>query len=420
MKETLKKYDIITKILSVFAAIILWIYVMNSINPVQTMSYNGFTVQLQGEEQILNAYSLSVIDGEKSTASIKITGTRNQLLSMKTSEVKVVADISGLTESGTYEVPYTVQLPNSLLSVESKTPKTISVTVDKIVSKSIKIESVVKGSSGKDYLYKDPELSDTSLTITGPESEIDKVDHAEIIVAADNLTYNLKHDYDIMLLNAKGNEVHSPNITKSISAITVNMPVYQKKSLTLRADVNYTSDITEDQVSLSFSPKSVTVYGSESALKDLSSLTVAKIDISKYKNGDTIDFTVDLPDNVYLLDDGDTSGKITIQINSETTKSTKTTETTKTIAVTTINLTDTAAEGQGKNTTLLTDSLDITLKGLESTLDAVSTNDITASVSFDSSTLEAGTQNVPVQITIDQTDVEVEGEYTVKIEVEDM
>ena len=410
VRETLKKYDVITKVLSVFAAVILWIYVMNNINPVQTMSYNGFSVKLQGEEEILNAYSLSVISGSDISVSIKISGTRNQLISMKTAEVKVVADISGLTEPGTYDVPYTVQLPNSLLTVESKSPDTIPITVDKIISKSVKIETEVKGSASSEYQYREPELSDSTLTISGPAEEVNQIDHALVVITADRLTANLKQDYDIFLVDEDGKEVRSPNITKSISAVTVLLPVDQKKTLSLQANVTYTDEITEDMVDLKFSPKTVTVYGSASKLAELKTLTVAEIDLAKHQNGDEIPFEIELPDGVSLADSSSQKGTITISIEQEETKE---------FDVSNVQIQDSAVEAERKATTVKTNSISVTVKGRQSALDALKESDITGTIALDSSSLTAGLYKLPVEFALpSDMQASIQGEYTAEVEVD--
>ena len=62
MSNWFTKHDILTKLLSVMAAIILWSYFMSVQNPTRTVEYRDIAVQLTGVDQLYNSYNLKVVE----------------------------------------------------------------------------------------------------------------------------------------------------------------------------------------------------------------------------------------------------------------------------------------------------------------------------------------------------------------------
>ena len=59
MRKWIVQHDVLTKLLSVVAAFILWSYFMGSQNPSRTLEYKDISVQLTGVDQLYNNYKMS-------------------------------------------------------------------------------------------------------------------------------------------------------------------------------------------------------------------------------------------------------------------------------------------------------------------------------------------------------------------------
>ena len=54
MRKWITQHDVLTKLLSIVAAFILWSYFMGAQNPKRTLEYKDIAVQLTGVDQLYN------------------------------------------------------------------------------------------------------------------------------------------------------------------------------------------------------------------------------------------------------------------------------------------------------------------------------------------------------------------------------
>ena len=105
MKQWLKKYDLLTLIISFVLAVGLWCYVMNQENPTRTLEYRNINVQLQGADDLYNTYNLSVIEGAESTIDVRVSAQNSRLANLTASQIKVVANLKdSISTPGTYDL----------------------------------------------------------------------------------------------------------------------------------------------------------------------------------------------------------------------------------------------------------------------------------------------------------------------------
>lgn len=407
-----KSYRIITMAFSVLAAFILWMFVMNDLNPSKSITYNGFAVTLTGAEQIHNAYGLSVIQGQDSTVSLELTGARNQHLDLKADRIKVTADISGLTTPGTYELPYDVQLPTSLLNVSAKNPETIQVTVDKIIRKIVPVEIGFEGKTTGEYYYEQPAADEETVAIKGPMEEVSRVKTAYVAVSASNLVQTTSQDYEYVLLDEEGNEVRSPNITKESESVRVTVPVRLTKTVPVKVDIHYEEGIEPDDVTVRLDREEVSIRGNVNGVNSITELVAGTVNTIDVQGTKTVEFKLQLPEGVSFADGSASTVKATVTVKRDTMK---------TYFVDDILITDTAEDERKKNVTLRTQMINVQISGAEEELARLTADDLSVRLSLDSSEYIAGNYSAPVEVTAAAGfDVKVVGSYSVNITVEDI
>ena len=78
MRKWITQHDVLTKLLSIVAAFILWSYFMGAQNPTRTLEYKDISVQLTGVNQLYNNYNLKIIEGADATVDVKVSGSTNR------------------------------------------------------------------------------------------------------------------------------------------------------------------------------------------------------------------------------------------------------------------------------------------------------------------------------------------------------
>ena len=87
MRKWITQHDVLTKLLSIVAAFILWSYFMGAQNPKRTLEYKDIAVQLTGVDQLYNNYNLKIIEGADATVDVKVSGSTNRLATLTASTV---------------------------------------------------------------------------------------------------------------------------------------------------------------------------------------------------------------------------------------------------------------------------------------------------------------------------------------------
>lgn len=410
VRNWLKKYDIITKVLSLLAALVLWMYVMGVENPSRTLEYSGIHVQLLGADKLFNAYNLSIIDGEDSEVTLKITDKSDQMAKLTSNQIKITADLTKyITSPGKYSIPYDVVLPVSSMRVENKNPATIEVVVDKIVTKSIPVELNVSGTPANGFIYEEAQSSHRYVSIEGPDKEIAQIQAARVDVSADKLSATQKTGYEYALINSDGNEVRSENISRKTPMVTVTLPVKKLSEVPLKVTLLPSASVDSSLVTTTITPETVKILGDAKAVDSVSAISVGSIDLAKAKDGEIYEFPIKLPSGIKLAQGQPAGAKVQIKIDGLVSRQ---------FSIGTIQIEDTSSAENKKLLTLKTQTLTVTVKGQNSALSGLSENNIHAIINLDSSKLEEGQHTLPVTVTVtSESDVTVEGSYTASVEV---
>lgn len=403
MRKWIVQHDVLTKLLSVVAAFILWSYFMGSQNPSRTLEYKDISVQLTGVDQLYNNYNLRIIEGADSTVDVKVSGSTNRLATLTASQIKVQADVSeSITAPGTYQLPYTVILPESGMTCESKTPDSITVVVDEIETKKIPVSVKLSKEAAKNYIFGDPQLSTKTVKVSGPATVVDEIATAVVDVDTGGLKQTLTDNFSYKLVNSKGTQVDTTNISREVSSVTVTLPVKEVKSVPLAVTVSPDEDASG--ISTTISPKSVKIIGDPATVDTIDSIALGAINATTAENGDTHEFDIEAPTGVSLYDGQPTSATVTVSVDKNTTKS---------YTITDITLNDTDKDADA-TVTLNTQSLTVTLTGSQKQLDAIDASDIQAVAELSSKELSDGEHTIGV--TVSSPDgTTVNGNYSVKI-----
>lgn len=405
MKNWIVKHDIFTKILSVLAAIIFWSYFMGIQNPTRTLEYKNISVQLTGVDELYNSYNLKIISGADAAVDVRVSGSSNRLATLTVSQIKVTADVSdSITAPGTYDVTYQVILPESGMTCVSSSPKTISVTVDRIETKTVPVSVQLSEDAAAGYVFEDPVLSVDTVEVSGPESELQSVASAMIQIDTADLTDTLTDNYSYRLIDKDGAAVDATNITRTVAGIGVTIPVKRVKTVPL--EVTLSPQDSEGDITATISPEEVEIIGDPSAVDTVDSITLGAININTASDGDTFDFAISAPTGVQLTDGQPTTATVSVDVDDAGEQ---------TYTVTDIRLNDIKNDETAK-VSLETTSLEVRLSGSKRLLDSISTANIHAVVEIASADLSDGKHTIGATINSPDNSTVI-GTYSVTIEI---
>ena len=196
-------------------------------------------------------------------------------------------------------MPVKVRSNDSEITVMNKTPSSISLYIDKIVTVSKPISISYDGTLGTEY-YIDKEntkISPESAIIKVPELVASQI--SEILVSVDmtGTKSDIRGKYKGIALDRSGEEVYSDNLTFVTEEINVEIPVLKKKVVPIKLD-----NIPEN-VTFTLSEETVEVAGPDEKVAALQNVMGYINDYNEESTQSSYSVTVKIPDGFVAVDE---------------------------------------------------------------------------------------------------------------------
>ena len=154
------------------------------------------------------------------------------------------------------------------------------------------------------YILYDTELSKETVTLSGPSTEIDKVETCTAEVThKGELTDSVTLDTALRFYTKSGSEVKFEYTNLEESSVEVTLEVYKMATLPVSVSfINAPRNFDPSVLVYSLSKQTLNVAGPESQIEKLSTLSVGTIDLSTFALNKVYELPIELPGNIRLLD----------------------------------------------------------------------------------------------------------------------
>lgn len=177
-KQNKSKADILPKIFSVLAAVILWFYVVDLRTTTDEITVYGVPISINNFSE---NDGLDIVSGKDFTVDVEVRGNKSELGMVSAQDIYASVDMNGVDRAGTHKLDVDVVSLKKGVTVVNKSVSRISVTVDKNASAVVPIELVMLYTIEEDvYEMKSPVMSFESVQITGPQNIVDTVVKAKV------------------------------------------------------------------------------------------------------------------------------------------------------------------------------------------------------------------------------------------------
>lgn len=390
------KSKLVSMAVALLASLCLWFYVVTVVNQeVSNQPINDVSVTFYGADQIRADSNLVITDGADTTVNLRVTCSRSTLQKLSSSNISLIVDVSRIKEPGEYSLPFTFSLPSGVSNSDvtfKGAPTAIDFTVERFASKTVSVRGILDGSVESGYYAASMECSPNEVLLEGPESQINSVSYAQVILSQDNLTETVIQSCPITLIGDNGETVDATNITVTangtvVDSIEVRQPVLQMKEIPVVVEFMDGGGVTADDMLYSCDPQTITVAGEPEVLEKTNQLTITKVDLSQFIDPIAQDIPVALPNGLVNVTELE---NVFVDISVNTTR----------IGSKTLRVTDivTVNEPEGYNVNVMTMQLTVTVRGPIDEVNALEAEDLQAVI--DASSLHEGTQSAPVAIEV--------------------
>ena len=409
-----QKENGITMVLCIIAAICIWFYVMSIDSPTATETFSSVGVTVLNDRDLTIETPLTPISGTGSVIEVKLKGRKTLLNDLRAEDIEAYVDVGDVQSTGKAVYPVIVEAPEGTV-IEDYYPREITVYMDKRSIVSVPVEAQLKQYSlvsGYTVNLFSPTLSIDSVQVSGPESELKKIDSARLVVSfPGTITRSFSSTGPLTLVDENGNEVNTKYLTLSETEATAKYYVYTTKQIDLNVAYKY-GYFAENGTKVTVSPNRVTVKGTVENLDELESHLVATIDETQITEDGVHSYQLKLPDGVELVGENVTD---TVSINIRFTDAALGRVHVPASQIEIINL------PEGKNAEILDKTLLVNVRGVKLSAKNLSARDF--SVVVDASLATAnGEQYVPVSVAVrdgNTAALYTVGDYSIQLRISD-
>ena len=401
------KSKFLTALLSALIALGIWLYVVTVVSPNSDKQYHGVPVVTQGEV-LLHDRGLMITDTDISAVALHLEGSRLDLNKLSSANITVTVDVSKIYEPGTHSLAYSVTFPGDVaqnaVNVLSKTPGTVTVEVEERISKAVPVDIQYIGNVADNFMAdkENKTLDYTEVNITGPKSSVDQIEKAQINVDLEGRNESISEQFAYTLCNAQGDPVDAQMVTTDVARVNLTLKIMRVKEIALLVNVIDGGGATALTSDVVVTPDTIWISGSDNLLEGMDKLEIGTIDLAEIPEDQTLTFPIKLPEGI-TDETGVTEATVEVRFPDLATKTL------------TVNNISTINVPNGWEAELLTQALEIQVRGPKDKIEALKADSLRVSADFTET--ELGTVKVKVVITASDPDIGAVGSYTVSATV---
>ncbi|MDD6255585.1 MAG: CdaR family protein [Eubacteriales bacterium] len=381
-----RRRRIITAIVSVIIAVVLWMYVVNQENPTVDRTFSNIKVEYINEDELTNN-DLAIKTADIQYVKVTVTGRRSTLVDLESSDIVATADLSSCVSGENY-LDVSIKTPN-MVELKKISPAQVKVDIDKIVSSDADINVKFSGSAEDGYQPVATRQAFDTVEMTGARQVLKtvvginaEIKTSDLSTASKNLTAKL------VPVDKDGKKVD--NVTLSKSEMSVWAQLYKVKDVKLNTSVTGSLDdgLTLEKFD---APDTIKIAADTAAVDSIDSVSAEPVSLSGISDDTAVTLTIDYPDGTAAAE-----GYETIEADISVSKMSEKTLTLDTGNITVNNL------GSLLDLKFNSPNIKVTLSGPSSALSEISDDDIV--MTLDASKLTEGKQTADVAVSFKNSD----------------
>jgi len=255
----LKNIDI--KLLSLFFAIILWLYIAGGENPILS------------EDLVIKEFPVNV--------SIGIKGPKNIINNISPGQISGIVNFSEISKEGLYKLEVEVAAPKRT-QITRIIPSEIKVEVERILTKDVEVEYSLIGIPEKGFsLADEPQFNPPKVKIIGAKSVLESIKQTICAIDISGIKEDLNKKIKVRAVGVNGNDIKEVKIEPDIVEVSISLTRgYPEKQLAVKPKIvgkpapgYYISEILS-------SPDEIKIFGNYSKINSIEFLETIPIDVS--------------------------------------------------------------------------------------------------------------------------------------------
>lgn len=263
------------KILSVLGAILLWIIVINIDDPVISRVYAGIPVEIVNSSAITDEGKTFEVENGSDVISVVISAERSVIEELTKENIKATADMRNITFMNNVPIEVrTNRFSDKINSISAKEAN-LSVIIEDRKEKQLKLSVITEGEVAQGYISGAIKPVVDVIKVTGPESKVNRISVAEIMVDLTDMNESYTTSCPIILRSPDGQYVDEPSVNVSMSEVRTDVEILETKEIPVTA--GFTGSAApgfSPTGTVICEPSSIVVAGKGSTFNNLSSVKI--------------------------------------------------------------------------------------------------------------------------------------------------
>jgi YbbR domain-containing protein len=279
--------------------------------------------------------------------------------------VRAVVDLSELS-AGPHNVPVQVQIVQRPVEIVSYSPSSVDVSLDLLLNRSLPIKLETTGEPAIGYRAETPVLNKSSVTISGSETLVKRVQDVRAVLDISQVQEDIERTLTLQAVDS--NDIPITGITMNPDRVVVTQKITQRggyRNVVVKVDTNGNIANGYRLTNISAYPPTVTVFSADPKLVENlpGYVETAPINLAGMRDDKDIRVSLTLPPGVSIVGDQ----TVNVQIGVSTIESSVTLNY---MRVEVVGL------GQGLNTKISPETVDVILSGPIPLLDTIKASDV--------------------------------------------
>ena len=398
-------------VLSLLISVTIWVAISFSDTNETASTVSNIPIQINLSEDAADN-GLRIFTGNDQKAAVTVSGNRLSIGSISSDDIIVSAPTAGtISTTGTYPLSLTAKKANSSDRFEitsTVSPSVITIFVDKYKESQFDIINKLTYKVSKGY-HAVLTTSAESITVSGPQSEVDKVASVGIVgKIGGELKENTSLECEVKLFDNSGSVITSNLLSLSDEKVTANFSVLPYKEVPVKLAFENSPTLLNMEYYSNILPDTIKIAAKQEILDKLTAISTVPIDFSTLKNR-SYDFEqkLDIPSKCVNISDIDT---VDVKLNFSSLK-------TRRLRVSGEYIKVTGLSGE-YSYSIATNSLNISLVGPAVELSEIDEADLSCEIDGSSIDGTTGSITLPVEFKLNgNSSCWITGSYKVNVTV---
>jgi YbbR domain-containing protein len=277
------------RIMSLIAACVLWVYVMNEQNPFISRTFSA-TVSTS------NLPSSMVVNYLPETVKVRVSGPRSQISALNDDSIQAYVDF---TDAKPGKGLYAVQARSAFGEIVEIMPERVELEVDAVKEKQVEIEPRIVGVPNSGITVGKMDINPATVTLKGAGGRVDAVSKVVVLVDISNKEKSFEDEATVVALNKDGREMYDvhvqPNKVK-VSVVVVKQ--LGTNIVPIIADLSGSLPTGFQVASIKITPDKVKLTAEPGVLANIHSIKMAPVVLDKITGDVELKMPLKIPDNV--------------------------------------------------------------------------------------------------------------------------